>query len=110
MGKLHQITMPFDSGNVEKWIRRLEIKMTTDGVTSQWYKQVVLEANLPPKIVDELESLFSKVQSEFGANQINKELKTMLLGQSRRTTSQRPKPWSSPQVRHPLTQPSGWCS
>ena len=45
MGKLHQITMPFDSGNVEKWIRRLEIKMTTDGVTSQWYKQVVLEAN-----------------------------------------------------------------
>ena len=59
-------------GNVEKWTRRLEIKMTTDGVTSQWYKQVVLEANLPPKIVDELESLFSKVQSEFGANQITK--------------------------------------
>merc|ERR1711989_81483 len=80
LGKLHQITLPFDQDNVSKWIRRLEIKMATFNIKSQWNKRIVLETNLPPDIVDEMDSLFAKEQSEIGEEElIYKQLKTMLV-------------------------------
>ena len=80
LNKLHQITLPFDKENVTKWIRRLEIKMATFNIKSQWNKRVVLEANLPAEVVDEMDSLFAKEQSEIAEEElIYKDLKVMLI-------------------------------
>ena len=29
LGKLHQITLPYDTNDVTKWVKRLEVKMET---------------------------------------------------------------------------------
>ena len=80
LGKLHQVVVPYEGANVTKWIRRLEIKMTTYNIQSQWNKRVILENNLPPLVADDLDNLFGLDKSELKADQkIYKELKTLLL-------------------------------
>ena len=78
MGKLYQILLTYDNSEVKKWINRLEIKMESYGIQSQWNKRIVLEQNLPSHIQDKMNSLFEKRKTEAGPT-IYKELKTMLL-------------------------------
>ena len=79
LGKLHQIVLPYDSANLKKWIRRLEIKMETYGVTSQWSKRVVIENNLPMVVQDDLNDLLEKGKAEAGATIYKEKIKTKLL-------------------------------
>ena len=78
LGKLHQIQLEYDGSNLKKWIKRLEIKMETYGVGSQWKKRLVIENNLPSHIQDDLNELLEKGESEAG-NNIYKEVKLQLL-------------------------------
>ena len=68
LGKLHQVVVPYEGANVTKWIRRLEIKMTTYNIQSQWNKRVILENNLPPLVADDLDNLFGLDKSELKAD------------------------------------------
>ena len=78
VGKLHQITLPFNTQDVRKWLKRLEVKMETYGVTSQWAKRIVLENNLPSAINDELEEYLVLSKAEASAT-IYKDMKALFL-------------------------------
>ena len=78
LGKLHQITLPYDSNEVLKWIKRLEVKMETYGVASQWSKRIVFENNLPDHINNELSEFLLKSKDEAGAT-IYKEMKALFI-------------------------------
>ena len=78
VGKLHQITLEYDPGEVLSWINRLEIKMESYGIKAQWSKRIVLEANLPRLIQKDLSELLNKRKTAAG-DSIYKECKTMLL-------------------------------
>ena len=77
-GKLTSIAqLAYDPENVDKWVRRLERRMETGGIGSQWTKRLVLEAALPPQLHNDLDDLFDKRKEECG--QIYKECKALLL-------------------------------
>ena len=81
MGKLHQILLTYDGADIVKWINRLEIKMESYGVASQWSKRIVLENNLPSRVQDDLNSLLQLRKAEAATKKPNiyKDVKTMLL-------------------------------
>ena len=78
LGKLHQITLPYDPSQVPRWINRLEIKMESYGVLAQWSKRVVLENNLPQDVQNDLNELLA-VRKSKASTTIYKECKTLLL-------------------------------
>ena len=77
LAKLHQIKLTYEGSDIVKWIRRLEIKMESYGVASQWSKRIVLEENLPPKVQDDI-IFFDKAKAEASAT-IYKDAKALLL-------------------------------
>ena len=77
MGKLHQIQYTYDGTDIVKWLNRLELKMESYAVNSQWSKRIVIGNNLPDKIQDEI-PLLNKRKAEAG-NTIYKDIKMALL-------------------------------
>ena len=78
VGKLGQVLLAYNEAEIVKWINRLEIKMETFGVQSQWSKRIILENNLPVSVQDDLDNLLSKRKDKAG-EKIYKEVKTLLL-------------------------------
>ena len=78
LGKLHQITLPYDTTDIPKWVKRLEVKMETYGVASQWSKRIVFENNLPSAINDELSDFLTLSKAEANAT-IYKDMKNQFL-------------------------------
>ena len=78
LGKLGQIAqVAYDPDNVEKWFRRLERRMETGGVGSQWAKKLVLESALPAVYHDDLDDLFDRRKANCG--NVYLECKTLHL-------------------------------
>ena len=76
--KLNSIAnLPWDSENVDKWVRRLERRMETAGVGLQWTKRLVLELAVPPHVHNDLDDLFDKERLNCGL--IYQRCKTLLL-------------------------------
>ena len=79
VGQITQIAkIEYDGTNLERWLRKLEIRMETHGVGSQWTKRLCLESALPPNLAGDLNSLFDKRKVAAGDN-IYYECKTLLL-------------------------------
>ena len=60
------IKVAWDSAKVKFYFTQLEMQMETAGIKSQWQKRLMLQKNLPPNIISELENLLIQKQSEAG--------------------------------------------
>ena len=58
--KADTIRVPYDKNDPVYWFRRLEIQMQIREVNSQFWKRVVLEANLPPEVNETIKDLLIK--------------------------------------------------
>ena len=79
-GRLGQIAaVPWDgqAKHLRKWVKKLEIRMETQGVGRQWTKRLVLEQALPPNISPSLDEFFDKRKT--GAGNIYYDAKRLLL-------------------------------
>ena len=60
-GKLTSIAnLPYDADNVDKWVRKLERRMETGGIGTQWTKRLVLESALPAHLHDTWRSCLTR--------------------------------------------------
>ena len=62
--KADTVKVPFDKKDPVYWFRRLEIQMQIRQIKSQFWKRVVLEANLPAEMNETIKDLLIKEQSE----------------------------------------------
>ena len=58
------IKVPYDVTDPVYWFRRLEIRMQTVGIGSQFWKRVALEQNLPPELCACIKEYLILEQSE----------------------------------------------
>ena len=58
--KANTITVPYDPNDPVYWFRRLEIQMELRNIQSQFWKRVVLEANLAPEVNETIKDLLIK--------------------------------------------------
>ena len=73
------IKVPYDSKDPIYWFRRLEIQMELRSIKSQFWKRVVLEANLPADVNETIKDLLIKERNSEGAATIYKDCKARLL-------------------------------
>ena len=73
------IKVPYDSKDTVYWFRRLEIQMELRSIKSQFWKRVVLEANLPAEVNETIKDLLIKERNSEGAATIYKDCKARLL-------------------------------
>ena len=62
--KADGIRVPYCKRDPIYWFRRLEIQMQIRKIRSQFWKRVVLEANLPPEVNETIKDLLIKEESE----------------------------------------------
>ena len=65
--KANTITVPYDPNDPVYWFRRLEIQMELRDIRSQFWKRIVLEANLPPDVNETIKDLLVKERNEAGS-------------------------------------------
>ena len=68
----------YDADNVARWLNRLEIRMETHGINSQWAKRCCLETALPPHIQPDLNEKWDIRKSKAGKT-IYYDCKQLLL-------------------------------
>ena len=73
------IKVPYDSKDPVYWFRRLEIQMELRSIKSQFWKRVVLEANLPAEVNETIKDLLIKERNSEGAATIYKDCKARIL-------------------------------
>ena len=76
--KTTSIKIHWNPAKVRFYFAQLEMQMETAGVKSQWQKRLLLQRNLPPEIIAELEDLLIQKQSEAG-DLLYKDLKDRLF-------------------------------
>ena len=59
--------MDFNRKNVRFFFIQLEMLLESAECKSQWMKRLVLQRNLPPDVVEDLQDLFSKGKTDPGA-------------------------------------------
>ena len=55
--KTNLVTFTFDRTNIRFYFSQLEMLMETAGVQSQWQKRLLLQRNLPPDVIADLENI-----------------------------------------------------
>ena len=75
--KADTIKVPYDKKELIYWFQRLEIQLRIRKIQSQFWKRIVLEANLPPEVNETIKDLLIKEESE--AATIYKECKERIL-------------------------------
>ena len=75
--KADTIRVPYDKNDPIYWFRRLEIQMRIRKIQSQFWKRVVLEANLPPDLNETIKDLLVKEENEAGS--VYKDCKARIL-------------------------------
>ena len=75
--KADTIKVPYDKRDPVYWFRRLEIQMQIRKIGSQFWKRVVLEANLPPELNETIKDLLIKEEAE--ALTVYKDCKERIL-------------------------------
>merc|ERR1712173_54765 len=73
------IKVPYDPKDPVYWFRRLEIQMELRSIKSQFWKRIVLEANLPADINETIKDLLIKEKNSEGAATVYKDCKARLL-------------------------------
>ena len=71
------IKVPYDVKDPVYWFRRLEVRMQTVGIGSQFWKRVALEQNLPPDLCACIKEYLILEQSE--ANTVYSDCKKTIL-------------------------------
>ena len=61
------IKVPYDPKDPVYWFRRLEIQMELRSIKGQFWKRVVLEANLPAEVNETIKDLLIKERNSEGA-------------------------------------------
>jgi hypothetical protein len=77
--KAATIRVPYDKNDPIYWFRRLEIQMELRDIRSQFWKRVVLEANLPAEVNETIKDLLIKERNSEGAATVYKDCKARLL-------------------------------
>ena len=77
--KADTIKVPYDPKDPVYWFRRLEIQMEIRTIKSQFWKRIVLEANLPADINETIKDLLIKEKNSEGAATVYKDCKARLL-------------------------------
>ena len=77
--KADTIKVPYDPKDPVYWFRRLEIQMELRSIKSQFWKRVVLEANLPADVNETIKDLLIKERNSEGAATVYKDCKARLL-------------------------------
>ena len=75
--KADGIKVPYDKNDLIYWFRRLEIQLQIRKVKSQFWKRVVLEANLPPEVNETIKDLL--IKEEVDSATVYKECKARIL-------------------------------
>ena len=75
--KADGIRVPYDKKDPTYWFRRLEIQMRIRNIQSQFWKRIVLEANLPPDVNETIKDLLVKERNEAGS--VYKDCKARIL-------------------------------
>ena len=75
--KADGIRVPYCKRDPIYWFRRLEIQMQIRNIQSQFWKRIVLEANLPPDINETIKDLLIKEENDAGT--VYKDCKARLL-------------------------------
>ena len=75
--KADTIKVPYDKNDLIYWFRRLEIQLQIRKVKSQFWKRVVLEANLPPEVNETIKDLL--IKEEVDSATVYKECKERIL-------------------------------
>ena len=75
--KADTIKVPYDKNDPIYWFRRLEIQLQIRKVKSQFWKRVVLEANLPPEVNETIKDLL--IKEEVDSATVYKECKERIL-------------------------------
>ena len=90
--KADTIKVPYDKNDPVYWFRRLEIQLRIRKIQSQFWKRIVLEANLPPEVNETIKDLLIKEEDDDDAGTVYRDCKARILkilGPSRKKTS----PW-----------------
>merc|ERR1711949_4632 len=77
--KADGIRVPFDKKDPIYWFRRLEIQMEIRNIQSQFWKRVVLEANLPPEVNETIKDLLIKERNDKAAETVYRDCKARIL-------------------------------
>ena len=75
--KADTIKVPYDKNDLVYWFRRLEIQLQIRKVKSQFWKRVVLEANLPPEVNETIKDLL--ITEKVDAATVYKDCKARIL-------------------------------
>ena len=73
------IKVPYDPKDPVYWFRRLEIQMELRSIKSQFWKRVVLEANLPADVNETIKDLLIKERNDENAGTIYRDCKARIL-------------------------------
>ena len=77
--KANTITVPYDPNDPVYWLRRLEIQMELRDIRSQFWKRIVLEANLPPDVNETIKDLLIKERNDKDAGTVYRDCKARIL-------------------------------
>ena len=77
--KANTITVPYDPNDPVYWFRRLEIQMELRDIRSQFWKRIVLEANLPPDVNETIKDLLIKERNDKDAGTVYRDCKARIL-------------------------------
>ena len=75
--KADTIKVPYDKKDPVYWFQRLAIQMRIRKIQSQFWKRIVLEANLPPEVNETIKDLLIKEENDAGT--VYKDCKARLL-------------------------------
>ena len=77
--KADGIKVPYCKTDPIYWFRRLEIQMQIRKIKSQFWKRVVLEANLPPEVNETIKDLLIKEENDEDAGTVYRDCKARIL-------------------------------
>ena len=77
--KADGIRVPYDKKDPTYWFRRLEIQMQIRNIQSQFWKRIVLEANLPPEVNETIKDLLIKEEDDEDAGTVYRDCKARIL-------------------------------
>ena len=77
--KADTIKVPYDKNDPVYWFRRLEIQLRIRKIQSQFWKRIVLEANLPPEVNEVIKDLLIKEEDDEDAGTVYRDCKARIL-------------------------------